>query len=102
LEHPLRIRSYALRRGSRGAGQWPGGEGVVREYEALTEIEVSLLTERRRHAPRGAKGGGSGAPGQNLLNGKPLGARAAVTLKVGDVLRVETPGGGGYGELRET
>ncbi|HLB38643.1 MAG TPA: hydantoinase B/oxoprolinase family protein [Gemmatimonadales bacterium] len=99
LEHPLRIRAYALRRGSGGAGRWRGGEGVVREYEALAEIEASLLTERRRHAPRGAKGGGNGAPGKNLLNGKPLGARAAVTLQPGDVLRVETPGGGGYGRI---
>jgi len=102
LEHPLRIRAYALRRGSGGAGRWRGGEGVVREYEALAEIEASLLTERRRHPPLGVRGGGSGAPGRNLLNGKPLGARAAVTLQCGDVLRVETPGGGGYGtELRE-
>jgi len=98
LEHPLRIRAYALRRGSGGAGGWRGGEGVVREYQALAEIECSLLTERRRHAPRGARGGGNGAPGKNLLNGKPLAARAAVTLQSGDVLRVETPGGGGYGE----
>jgi len=98
LEHPLRIRTYALRRGSGGAGRWRGGEGVVREYEALAEIEASLLTERRRHAPRGAQGGKDGAPGRNLLNGKPLGARAAVTLNRGDVLRVETPGGGGYGD----
>ncbi len=97
LEHPLRIRAYALRRGSGGAGRWRGGEGVIREYVALAEIEASLLTERRRHAPRGARGGGRGTPGKNLLNGKPVGARAAVTLKPGDVLRVETPGGGGYG-----
>jgi N-methylhydantoinase B len=97
LEHPLRVRTYGLRRGSGGSGRWRGGEGVIREYQALTEIEASLLTERRRHAPRGARGGGDGAPGKNLLNGKPLGARAAVTLTSGDVLRVETPGGGGYG-----
>ncbi|MBI2537917.1 MAG: hydantoinase B/oxoprolinase family protein [Gemmatimonadetes bacterium] len=96
LEHPLRIRAYALRRGSGGAGRWRGGEGVVREYEALEEIDASLLTERRRHAPRGAQGGGNGATGRNLLNGEPLGARAAVTLHPGDILRVETPGGGGY------
>jgi N-methylhydantoinase B len=98
LEHPLRIRTYSLRRGSGGSGRWRGGEGVSREYQALAEIEASLLTERRRHAPRGARGGGDGAPGKNLLNGKPVGARAAVTLKPGDVLRVETPGGGAYGK----
>ncbi len=98
LEHPLRIRTYALRSGSGGAGRYRGGEGVVREYQALDAMEASLLTERRRHPPRGAAGGASGAPGKNLLNGSPLGARAAVTLKAGDVLRVETPGGGGYGK----
>ncbi len=98
LEHPLRIRTYALRAGSGGAGRHRGGDGVVREYEALTEIEGSLLTERRRHAPGGAVGGAPGRPGENLLNGQPLGARAAVTLQPGDVLRIETPGGGGYGK----
>jgi N-methylhydantoinase B len=98
LEHPLRIRTYALRRDSGGAGRQRGGDGVVREYEALTEIAGSLLTERRRHGPRGVVGGGAGRSGRNLLNGEPLGARAAVTLHPGDVLRIETPGGGGYGE----
>ncbi len=98
LEHPLRIRTYALRSGSGGAGRRRGGEGVVREYQALDQMEASLLTERRRHGPRGAAGGAGGAPGKNLLNGSPLPARAAVTLKRGDVLRVETPGGGGYGK----
>ena len=97
LEHPLRIRTYALRGDSGGGGRRRGGAGIVREYEALTEIDASLLTERRRHAPRGTVGGAAGRPGRNLLNGQPLGARAAVTLQPGDVLRVETPGGGGYG-----
>jgi len=97
LEYPLRIQCYALRRGSGGGGRRRGGEGVIREYQALADIEASLLTERRRHAPRGAAGGGPGACGRNLLNGRPLGARVALTLKPGDVLRVETPGGGGFG-----
>jgi N-methylhydantoinase B len=97
LEHPVRIRTYGLRRGSGGGGRYRGGDGVVREYEALTEVEASLLTERRRHAPRGVAGGDAGATGRNLLNGEAIGARAAVTLHTGDVLRVETPGGGGYG-----
>jgi N-methylhydantoinase B len=99
LEHPLRIQTYALRSGSGGAGNRRGGEGVVREYQALDVMEASLLTERRRHAPRGAASGGDGTPGKNLLNGAPLPARAAVTLKPADVLRVETPGGGGYGSV---
>ncbi len=97
LEHPMRIRCYGLRRGSGGEGRHRGGDGVVREYEALAEIEASLLTERRRHPPRGAAGGEPGACGRNLLNGQPLGPRAAVTLKPGDRLRLETPGGGGFG-----
>jgi N-methylhydantoinase B len=97
MEQPLRIRAYGLRRGSGGEGTRRGGDGVVREYQALAEIEASLLTERRRHAPRGTQGGKNGTPGRNLLNGRPLGSRAAVTLKPGDILRVETPGGGGYG-----
>jgi N-methylhydantoinase B len=97
MEHPIRVRAYALRRASGGGGLHEGGEGVVREYEALEEIEASLLTDRRRHAPRGSQGGGDGLPGENALNGEVLGAKAGFTLKVGDVLRVETPGGGGWG-----
>jgi N-methylhydantoinase B len=97
LEHPMRIRRYALRSGSGGAGRHRGGDGVVREYEALAPCEASLITERRRHAPQGADGGSDGAPGRNLLNGRPIGGRAAVTLARGDVLRIETPGGGGWG-----
>lgn len=98
LEHPLRIVEYALRRGSGGAGRYCGGDGVVRAYEALEEVEVSLITERRRHAPRGAAGGAPGRTGCNRLGGRTLGGRAAVTMRRGDVLRIETPGGGGWGE----
>jgi len=97
LEHPVRIRSYALRAHSGGWGQQRGGVGVVREYEALENVEVSLITERRRHTPRGVVGGGPGATGLNSLNGKPLGGRAELRLHPGDVLRIETPGGGGWG-----
>ncbi len=95
--YPLRIDCYALRRGSGGAGSNRGGEGVVREYRALGPCVVTLLTERRRRAPRGASGGGDGATGRNLLNGKPLPAKCMVEMAAGDVLRIETPGGGGYG-----
>jgi N-methylhydantoinase B len=99
LEHPARILRYAMREASGGAGVNRGGDGVIREFEALTEIEASLLTDRRRHGPEGSKGGAAGKPGANLKNGKSLPARAAVTLKKGDVLTIETPGGGGWGEL---
>ena len=98
LEHPLRMRTYALRRGSGGAGQWTGGDGVVREFEALAPMETTLLTERRRHGPAGTSGGTDGKPGANLLNGKGLGSKTTVRLAAGDVLRIETPGGGGWGK----
>ena len=97
LEHPLRVRSYALRRGSGGVGRWAGGDGVVREFEALAPMEATLLTERRRHSPRGAAGGSDGAPGANLENGAALPAKVTLGLAAGDVLRIETPGGGGWG-----
>jgi N-methylhydantoinase B len=97
LEFPLRAVEYALRRGSGGAGRHRGGDGVVRELEALAEMRYSLITERRRHAPPGADGGEPGAPGRNLLNGRELPAKATGELKPGDRLRIETPGGGGHG-----
>jgi len=97
MEYPLRVRSYALRRTSGGTGTWAGGDGVVREFEVLAPMEATLLTERRRHRPRGAAGGGDGACGVNLLNGSPLPAKATLRLSPADVLRIETPGGGGWG-----
>jgi N-methylhydantoinase B len=98
LEFPLRAVQYSLRRDSGGAGRHRGGDGVVREVEAMAEMRYSLITERRRHAPPGADGGEPGAPGRNLLNGEELPAKASGTLRQGDRLRLETPGGGGYGE----
>jgi N-methylhydantoinase B len=97
LEFPLRAVEYALRRGSGGAGRHHGGDGVVRELEALAEMRYSLITERRRHAPPGADGGEPGARGRNLIDGEELPAKASGTLKPGDRLRIETPGGGGHG-----
>jgi N-methylhydantoinase B len=98
-EFPLRAVEYAVRRGSGGAGAQPGGEGVVRELEALAEMTYSLITERRRHAPRGAGGGGDGQPGRNTLNGAEVPAKVTGTLRPGDRLRIETPGGGGHGRV---
>jgi len=97
LEFPLRVAEYSLRRGSGGAGRWRGGDGVVRELEALAPMTYSLLTERRRHAPPGAGGGESGAVGRNLLDGSELPPKARGTLEPGQRLRIETPGGGGQG-----
>jgi N-methylhydantoinase B len=98
LEFPLRAVEYAVRRGSGGAGRHRGGDGVVRELEALAEMRYSLITERRRHPPPGADGGEPGAPGRNLLNGNELPAKASGALEPGDRLRIETPGGGGHGK----
>jgi N-methylhydantoinase B len=97
LEFPLRVSEYALRRGSGGAGRFRGGDGVVRELEALAPMDFSLLTERRRHAPPGADGGEAGARGRNLLDGRELPAKARGSLTPGQRLRIETPGGGGQG-----
>jgi N-methylhydantoinase B len=99
-EFPLRVSRYELRRGSGGAGRHRGGDGVVRELEALEEMTFSLIGERRRHGPRGASGGAAGAPGRDLLDGQPLPGKITGTLHSGQRLRVETPGGGGFGDVR--
>ncbi len=98
MEHPLRVRTYALRHDSGGNGQWTGGDGVVREFEALAPMETTLLTERRRHGPAGGAGGLDGRAGANLLNGQRLASKTTMRLAAGDVLRIETPGGGGWGK----
>jgi N-methylhydantoinase B len=94
---PLRVTRYELRRGSGGDGAHRGGDGVVREVEALEEMTYSLITERRRHAPPGADGGGDGARGRNVVAGEDTGPKATGTLRAGERLRLETPGGGGHG-----
>ncbi|MBA3434378.1 MAG: hydantoinase B/oxoprolinase family protein [Actinobacteria bacterium] len=100
LSYPLRVERYELRSGSGGRGRFRGGDGVVRELRILERCRVSLLTQRRSLAPRGQLGGGDGLPGRNLLNGVELPAFATVELEPGDLLRIETPGGGGYGASR--
>ncbi len=97
LEFPLRVIEYGLRRGSGGRGAFTGGDGVVRELEALVPLHYSLITERRRHSPAGAQGGASGRPGRNLLDGVEIPGKASGQLEPGQHLRIETPGGGGYG-----
>lgn len=101
-ELPLRVTEYALRHGSGGGGEYRGGDGVVRELEALSEMAFSLIGERRRHAPPGARGGEHGKTGHDTLigvNGNPqvLPAKTTGRLRAGERLRIETPGGGGYG-----
>ncbi|MBV9000050.1 MAG: hydantoinase B/oxoprolinase family protein [Solirubrobacterales bacterium] len=98
LEFPMRMVQYALRRDSGGAGRHRGGDGVIRELEALAPLGYSLITERRRHAPPGADGGEDGAPGRNLLDGEELPPKAIGRLDPGQRLRIETPGGGGHGK----
>jgi len=124
MELPLRIEEYSIRHSSGGApgpsarastvawesegGQttgpvggiaagYPGGDGVVRQIRALQPCQLSLVTERRRIAPRGAEGGGDALPGRNFVNGVEVGSKVVRDLVAGDVVRIETPGGGGFG-----
>src|SRR5262245_47355155 len=103
IEHylPVRIRRYGLRHDSGGAGLFPGGDGIVREYEMLCETEVTVLSERRRRQPYGVQGGSPGACGRNSVwhDGveRNVPAKARLQLNAGDRLRIETPGGGGFG-----
>ena len=97
LEYPMRVERYELLYESGGAGENRGGDGVVRSVKVLEPASLSLLTDRRRHPPRGANGGEAGAVGENLLNDKDLPPKVSRELEEGDVLAVRTPGGGGYG-----
>jgi N-methylhydantoinase B/oxoprolinase/acetone carboxylase alpha subunit len=103
--YPLRVRQYALRRGSGGRGRHPGGDGLVREIEFLTAARVTLLGERRRVPPWGLAGGEAGAPGRDWLlpagrRARRIPAKTTLSVSPGDRLRVETPGGGGHGPRR--
>ncbi len=104
LEHslPIRVRQYSLRRGSGGAGKSRGGDGIIREFELLTQMQVGLLSDRRKIGPYGLAGGEPGAPGncEVKIAGRKqkLPSKGAWHLPKGTVLRVETPGGGGWGK----
>lgn len=98
LEYPMRVERYELRYGSGGEGEHRGGDGIVRSVRVLEPASLSLLTDRRRHAPRGAAGGEPGATGRNLLDGEELPPKTSRDLEAGSVITVETPGGGGWGE----
>jgi N-methylhydantoinase B len=97
LQYPLRVERYGLRLGSGGNGRHRGGDGVVRELRVLEPCRLSIISERRAHAPRGERGGDEGTPGRNSLNGEPLPAKVTRDLGAGDAVRIETPGGGGFG-----
>jgi N-methylhydantoinase B len=99
--YPLRVRSYGYREASGGVGEYRGGDGIVREIEVLGDAQVTLLADRRMFAPYGLQGGEEGAPGSAVLvsagEGTVLPGKCSIAVKAGDVVRVETPGGGGWG-----
>jgi N-methylhydantoinase B len=99
--YPVRVRRYSLRPGSGGAGRHRGGDGLVRDVEFLCPAQVTILSERRRTAPYGLNGGAPGKRGRNLLirNGeaRELPGKVETQVESGDVLSLQTPGGGGWG-----
>jgi N-methylhydantoinase B len=97
LEYPIRVERYELIHGSGGDGRHRGGDGIVRSVRVLEPASLSLLTDRRRHAPQGVSGGKPGQPGRNLLDGTVLAPKISLELEAGDVVTVCTPGGGGWG-----
>jgi N-methylhydantoinase B len=100
--YPFRVTTYRLRDGSGGTGRHRGGDGLVREYEVLVPVTVTMLSTRRSEGPWGRDGGKRGAPGRNVLvhpdgTEEVLPAHFSQRLPVGSRLRIETPGGGGFG-----
>ena len=95
--YPLRVREYRLRRGSGGEGKQRGGDGVVREIETIVPARMSLLADRRKRRPYGLYGGSEGAAGLNRINSETIPAKGSHELKAGDRIRIESPGGGGWG-----
>ncbi|WP_123538240.1 hydantoinase B/oxoprolinase family protein [Halosimplex salinum] len=99
--YPLRVERYALREDSGGDGRYRGGDGLVRSLEVQTDATVSLLTERRRHAPRGIAGGADAEPGINRIGGERAPSKVTRAVAAGTTVTVETPGGGGHGPAAE-
>lgn len=97
IEYPMRVERYELDESTAGHGRHPGGAGLVRSIRVLEPASLSVLTDRRRHAPQGASGGGPGAVGYNELDGEPLPPKASRRLDTGSVVTIRTPGGGGWG-----
>jgi N-methylhydantoinase B len=97
LAYPLRVERYAVRLGSGGKGRFRGGDGVIREITALEPCRVSIVSERRARGPAGIRSGGAGAPGRNLVDGRPVPAKVTLALAGGESVVIETPGGGGFG-----
>jgi N-methylhydantoinase B len=103
-DFPMRVRRYSIRRGSGGGGLFRGGDGVVREIELLTDAQVTILSDRRKTQPYGLRGGSAGKSGRTILinqeGERVLASKDSVQAKAGDRVRVETPGGGGFGKSR--
>jgi N-methylhydantoinase B/oxoprolinase/acetone carboxylase alpha subunit len=101
---PVKINRYALRKNSGGRGKHQGGDGLIREYQFLTPVNLTIISDRRKFQPYGLAGGQPGKKGLNLLirrgRGHLLGSKVNLKLKPGDILRIETPGGGGYGPVK--
>ncbi len=97
MTHPIRIQRYAIRKNSGGNGIRRGGDGLIREFLFMNSARFTILSERRKHTPWGLHGANSGQFGKNFLNDKELPAKVHCLVKYGDVLRIETPGGGGWG-----
>ena len=99
---PLRLKRYAVRRGSGGDGKFMGGDGVIREVEFLSSARVTLMSERRKLPPPGYHGGHHGEPGENVLfrggyEEVTLAGKELVDVEAGDVISIRTPGAGGWG-----
>jgi N-methylhydantoinase B len=107
LEHiyPVRVHRYALRRGSGGLGQFSGGEGIVREIEMLADVQAGILSDRRKLRPYGLMGGSPGSPGENGIvikgKGRRLPSKCTLRIPAGAIIRIETPGGGGWGKVQD-
>jgi N-methylhydantoinase B len=103
--YPLRVREYRIRKGSGGKGKQQGGDGVIREIETLTSARMSLLADRRKRAPYGLSGGEDGKPGAGAIirkrSARTIGSKGSWELEAGDRVRIESPGGGGFGRLND-
>ncbi len=101
--YPFRVARYEVRKDSGGRGAFQGGDGLCREYEFLQKAHVTILSERRSRGPYGVAGGMSGQPGRNQLQRgretKELASKCRLEAHAGDILTIETPGGGGYGKI---
>ncbi len=106
IAYPFRVRRYEYRRGSGGAGKYRGGDGMVREIELLVPSQVTLLADRRRNGPYGLSGGSPGACGRTTLvhrdgTNEALPGKCSVAARAGDRIRIESPGGGGFGSTKQ-